>query len=101
MRLAFAVAAHLEAEIMLVDEVLAVGDDSFQKKCKAKIRETARNRRAVLYRSHDMASVREICHSCLLLERGKSVRRGNAEECIQEYERMLARGPENGWPVES
>ena len=90
MRLAFAVAAHLEAEIMLVDEVLAVGDEGFQRKCKAKIRETALAVRTVLFTSHEMDSVRSICHSCLLLDRGKVLRQGGVEECVAEYQRSLA-----------
>jgi lipopolysaccharide transport system ATP-binding protein len=90
MRLAFAVAAHLEAEIMLVDEVLAVGDEAFQRKCKAKIRQTARDGRTVLFTSHDMESVRTICHSCLLLDRGKALKQGDVEECVAEYQRSQA-----------
>jgi len=90
MRLAFAVAAHLEAEIMLVDEVLAVGDEAFQRKCKAKIRETALAGRTVLFTSHDMESVRVICHSCLLLDRGRVLKHGGVEECVTAYQRSLA-----------
>ena len=90
MRLAFAVAAHLEAEIMLVDEVLAVGDEAFQRKCKAKIRETALGGRTVLFTSHDMDSVRNICHSCLLLDRGRVLKQGAVEDCIAEYRRHQA-----------
>jgi lipopolysaccharide transport system ATP-binding protein len=90
MRLAFAVAAHLEAEIMLVDEVLAVGDEAFQRKCKAKIRQTARDGRTVLFTSHDMDSVRTICHSCLLLDRGRAQKQGAVEECVAEYQRLQA-----------
>jgi lipopolysaccharide transport system ATP-binding protein len=88
MRLAFAVAAHLEAEIMLVDEVLAVGDEAFQKKCKEKIRETSLAGRTVLFTSHDMKSVEKICQSCLLLDHGRVVRQGDVRECIREYKRM-------------
>ncbi len=85
MRLAFAVAAHLESEIMLVDEVLAVGDDAFQQKCKAKIRTAALAGRTVLFTSHDMNSILGICQSCLLLDRGQSVHQGNVEECVRRY----------------
>jgi lipopolysaccharide transport system ATP-binding protein len=88
MRLAFAVAAHLEAEIMLVDEVLAVGDEGFQEKCKAKIRETAMNGRTVLFTSHDMDSVRRICHSCLVLDHGRAVHVGEVEESIRIYKKI-------------
>jgi lipopolysaccharide transport system ATP-binding protein len=92
MRLAFAVAAHLDAEIMLVDEVLAVGDEAFQRKCKAKIRQTALSGRTVLFTSHDMISIREVCDSALVLDHGKAVRQGDVAECIKEYERICAAG---------
>ena len=85
MRLAFAVAAHLETEIMLVDEVLAVGDEAFQRKCKSKIRETAVAGRTVLFTSHDMQSIRKICQSCLVLERGQAIEQGGVEACIHAY----------------
>jgi len=88
MRLAFAVAAHLEAEIMLVDEVLAVGDEAFQQKCKAKIRETAMNGRTVLFTSHDMDSIKRICHSCLVLDHGKMVHVGDVDEAIRIYKEI-------------
>ena len=85
MRLAFAVAAHLETEIMLVDEVLAVGDEAFQRKCKKKIRDTALAGRTVLFTSHDMQSIRSICQSCLVLERGHAIEQGSVETCIHAY----------------
>src|SRR5207237_10528160 len=88
MRLAFSVAAHLEAEIMLVDEVLAVGDEAFQAKCKAKIRETALAGRTVLFTSHDMESIKALCQSCLLLDHGKVARQGDVGECVREYKRI-------------
>lgn len=88
MRLAFAVAAHLEGEIMLVDEVLAVGDEAFQQKCKAKIRETALNGRTVLFTSHDMDSIKKICHSCLVLDHGKAVHIGDVDEAIRIYKKI-------------
>ena len=88
MRLAFAVAAHLEAEIMLVDEVLAVGDEGFQEKCKAKIRETALNGRTVLFTSHDMDSIKRICHSCLVLDHGKAAHVGDVGEAIRIYKEI-------------
>ncbi len=88
MRLAFAVAAHLEAEIMLVDEVLAVGDEAFQRKCKAKIRETALSGRTVLFTSHDMDAVRNICHSCLVLDHGRVVHVGDVEQGIRTYKKI-------------
>lgn len=88
MRLAFAVAAHLEAEIMIVKEVLAVGDQAFQEKCKAKTREAALNGRSVLFTGRDMDSIRNICFSCLLLEHGRAVRQGDVEECVRVYNKM-------------
>ena len=88
MRLAFSVTAHLEAEILLIDEVLAVGDAAFQKKCKEKIRERARAGRTVLFTSHDMDAVRMICNSCLVLDRGRVQHAGDIETAVREYERL-------------
>jgi lipopolysaccharide transport system ATP-binding protein len=88
MRLAFSVTAHLEAEILLIDEVLAVGDAAFQKKCKEKIRERARAGRTVLFTSHDMDAVRLICNSCLVLDRGRVLHHGDIESAVREYERL-------------
>jgi lipopolysaccharide transport system ATP-binding protein len=88
MRLAFSVTAHLEAEILLIDEVLAVGDAAFQKKCKEKIRERARAGRTVLFTSHDMDAVRLICNSCLVLDRGRVLHNGEVEAAVREYERL-------------
>ena len=90
LRLAFAVAAHLNSEIMLVDEVLAVGDEAFQKKCKTKIQQIAMGGRTVLFTSHDMQSIRDLCHSCLVLDHGRAVRQGNVEQCIADYERICS-----------
>jgi lipopolysaccharide transport system ATP-binding protein len=70
-RLGFAVAAHLEAEILLIDEVLAVGDAAFQKKCQAKMREIAVDGRTVLFISHDMESVKNLCSRAIWLDRGR------------------------------
>lgn len=72
-RLAFAVAAHLEPEILLIDEVLAVGDVGFQKKCLGKMDEVAKKGRTVLFVSHNMNAVEQLCGSCLLLECGKII----------------------------
>ncbi len=71
MRLAFAVAAHLEPEILMVDEVLAVGDTAFQKKCLGKMQEVAKSGRTVLFVSHNLNAVEELCQSALLLEGGR------------------------------
>jgi len=88
MRLAFSVAAHLEAEIMLVDEVLAVGDTAFQEKCKTKIRAIAQSGRTVLFTSHDMAAVKRLCHACLILDRGRMLHFGETTEGVRRYEQM-------------
>jgi lipopolysaccharide transport system ATP-binding protein len=70
-RLGFAVAAHLEAEILLIDEVLAVGDAAFQKRCLAKMREVAVDGRTVLFISHDMGSVENLCNRAIWLDKGR------------------------------
>jgi lipopolysaccharide transport system ATP-binding protein len=70
-RLGFAVAAHLEAEILLIDEVLAVGDAAFQKRCLAKMREVASGGRTVLFISHDMDSVQKLCNRAIWLDKGR------------------------------
>lgn len=84
-RLAFAVAAHLEPEILVVDEVLAVGDADFQKKCLGKMSEVAGGGRTVLFVSHNMDAVRRICVSGILMSSGQVERRGPVEECIEGY----------------
>jgi lipopolysaccharide transport system ATP-binding protein len=84
-RLAFAVAAHLEPEIMLVDEVLAVGDASFQKKCLGKMGDVASRGRTVLFVSHNLRAVAELCERCLWIEGGRIVRTGSPQEVILPY----------------
>ncbi len=84
-RLAFAVAAHLEPEILIVDEVLAVGDAKFQKKCLGKIGEVARGGRTVLFVSHNMAAVQRLCTTAALLERGRLVYRGSPRTAVGRY----------------
>ena len=85
MRLAFAVAAHLEPEVLLVDEVLAVGDLEFQKKCLGKMEEVTRGGRTVLFVSHNMGAVRRICGRGLWLDGGTLRLAGSAAECIDAY----------------
>jgi len=85
MRLAFAVAAHLEPEILLVDEVLAVGDALFQEKCLGKMEDVAQEGRTVLFVSHNMAAMRSICRQGILLEEGKLSYTGSMVDCIQRY----------------
>ncbi len=85
-RLAFAVAAHLDSEILIVDEVLAVGDAEFQKKCLGKMGEVSRGEgRTVLFVSHQMSSIRSLCNNCVLLQNGKLKTVGKTEDVIQLY----------------
>lgn len=85
MRLAFAVAAHLETEILFVDEVLAVGDVAFQKKCLGRIGEVAKGGRTVVFVSHNMAAVERLCTRGLYLDKGVSVSTGSVREAIGLY----------------
>jgi lipopolysaccharide transport system ATP-binding protein len=84
-RLAFGVAAHLETEVLLVDEVLAVGDAQFQKKCFAKINEIGKDGRTILFVSHNMAAVRSICREAVVLDRGRVVAHGAIDETVDKY----------------
>jgi len=84
-RLAFAVAAHLDPEILVVDEVLAVGDFAFQKKCLGKMRDVARGGRTVLFVSHDMGAINTLCERALLLHAGSVVTTGNTREVVARY----------------
>ncbi len=85
-RLAFAVAAHLEPDILLVDEVLAVGDIAFQKKCLGKMESVARGGRTVLFISHNMGAIRSLCGSTIWLDNGQVVKKGNTSEVVRDYE---------------
>jgi homopolymeric O-antigen transport system ATP-binding protein len=85
LRLAFAVAAHMEPEILLVDEVLAVGDAQFQKKCLGKLGEVAREGRTVLFVSHNMAALGRLCPMAVLLDNGVLALAGNASQVISTY----------------
>jgi lipopolysaccharide transport system ATP-binding protein len=84
-RLAFAVAAHLEPEILVVDEVLAVGDADFQKKCLGKMKDVSGEGRTVLFVSHNMAAVKSLCRSAILLKHGTVVKRGTSDEVVSTY----------------
>ena len=84
-RLAFAVAAHLEPEILLVDEVLAVGDAAFQKKCLGKMGEVSKEGRTVLFVSHNMTVINQLCPRTVLLAEGHVVRDGNTSDVVAEY----------------
>ncbi|MEM7354454.1 MAG: ABC transporter ATP-binding protein [Acidobacteriota bacterium] len=88
-RLAFAVAAHLDPEILLVDEVLAVGDLAFQNKCLKKMKDVSRTGRTVLLVSHNMGAIHRLCSRCLLLDQGHLAMDGPTEEVVRAY---VARG---------
>lgn len=89
MRLAFAVAAHLETDLLLVDEVLAVGDASFQKKCVAKMQDVAGHGRTVLFVSHNLGAITSLCSSAVWLDCGSIRQRGDTRDVVGEY---LAQG---------
>jgi lipopolysaccharide transport system ATP-binding protein len=84
-RLAFAVAAHLEPEVLIVDEVLAVGDAEFQRKCLGRMQAVVHEGRTVLFVSHNMAAVKSLCHRVVLLEAGRVVADGSTDEAIDRY----------------
>ncbi len=88
-RLAFAVAAHLEPEILIIDEVLAVGDIGFQRKCLGRMREVGRSGSTILFVSHNMPAVESLCTRAILLDRGRLVADGAAPELIAEYHRRV------------
>ena len=84
-RLAFAVAAHLDPEILIVDEVLAVGDAEFQKKCLGKMQDVSRGGRTVLFVSHNMPAVARLTHRCILLSEGTMILNRSTAEAVQHY----------------
>ncbi len=96
LRLAFAVAAHLRTEILLIDEVLSVGDASFRKKCIDKMSEVAREGRTVIFVSHNLGAVSRLCGSGMLLNEGKMVFSGSIDETIGYYGRIIAQKEEAG-----
>ncbi|MDI9569821.1 MAG: ABC transporter ATP-binding protein [Pseudomonadota bacterium] len=96
-RLAFAVAAHLEPEILVVDEVLAVGDAEFQKKCLGKMGDVTQEGRTVLFVSHNMGAVSTLCSSAILLNSGRLTRQGTTQQVIDEYERLEALEVRSEW----
>jgi lipopolysaccharide transport system ATP-binding protein len=85
LRLAFAVAAHLEPEILIVDEVLAVGDMSFQRKCLNKMQDVSQQGRTVLFVSHNMPAITRMCGRAILLNQGRVVRDGSPHEVVKAY----------------
>ena len=96
-KLAFSVASHLDSEIMIMDEVLAVGDVNFQTKCLNKMRDAANNEgRTVLYVSHNMNTIRTLCDRCIVLDKGKIIFDGDVEKAINHY---LKNDDDNNFPV--
>jgi lipopolysaccharide transport system ATP-binding protein len=88
-RLAFAVAAHLEPEILIVDEVLAVGDISFQRKCMGRMREVGKSGTTILFVSHNMPAVESLCTRAILMDHGEVAMDGGVHELVQEYHRRV------------
>ena len=100
MRLAFAVAAHLDPEILFVDEVLAVGDAAFQRKCLGKMSDVSREGRTVLFVSHNMAAVQQLCHRAVWLDEGRIRRDGPAKSVVAEYlQAGTGAAMEQTWPT--
>src|SRR6267143_679468 len=99
-RLAFAVAAHLEPEILLVDEVLAVGDINFQKKCLGKMGDVARAGRTVVLVSHQLNQIRRLCQRVVWIDDGSVRQDGPTHEVVSAYESAMSRGDRNGGQAE-
>ena len=100
LRLGFSVAAHLDPEILLVDEVLAVGDAEFRRRCLEKMDQVATGGRTVLFVSHNLAAVRKLCHRGVLLERGRLVADGSPVEAIRAYSELDALEDSSEDPLE-
>ena len=100
LRLAFSVAAHLDPEILLIDEVLAVGDLEFQRKCLGKMEEVSKKEgRTILFVSHNMDSIRKFCPQTILLNEGSMISKGSTEQVIHEYvAKHLQTKTEMNWP---
>lgn len=95
-RLAFSVAAHLEPQILIIDEVLAVGDHEFQQRCLGKMQDVAAKGRTVLFVSHNMAAVRRLCNKAIRLERGQLIDSGPANEQVDAYTREVTQRAKSG-----
>jgi lipopolysaccharide transport system ATP-binding protein len=89
LRLAFSVAAHLDPDILIADEVLAVGDHQFQQKCLGKMREVSENGRTVIFVSHDMHAIKSLCSTGVLLKSGQLWKKGPVDDVMEEYARSL------------
>jgi lipopolysaccharide transport system ATP-binding protein len=100
-RLAFAVAAHLEPEVLIVDEVLAVGDAAFQKRCLGKMQEVSSSGRTVLFVSHNMAAVAELTRRAILMDGGRVAGAGDPAEMIERYLKLqTSQSGERTWPAD-
>jgi lipopolysaccharide transport system ATP-binding protein len=99
-RLAFAVAAHLEPEILLVDEVLAVGDINFQKKCLGKMGDVARAGRTVVLVSHQLNQIRRLCHRVVWIDGGSICQSGATHDVVSAYESAMTHSGQDGHPQE-
>jgi lipopolysaccharide transport system ATP-binding protein len=91
-RLAFATAVQTDPDILLVDEVLAVGDEAFQRKCGEKIEEIRRQGKTIIIVSHALGTVQELCERCMLLKSGRILASGETEKVVEEYLRISAAG---------
>ena len=91
-RLGFAIAAQLEPEVLLVDEVLAVGDAEFQTRCLRRIQELRRNGVTIVFISHDLGTVESLCHRAVLLQKGRIAAEGPARDVVTQYQRMTTEG---------
>ena len=89
MRLGFSVAMHVQPDVLLLDEVLAVGDEAFQQKCYGKISEYKKSGGTIVFVSHDQTAVARVCDRALMLERGRVVETGPADEVVRLYHRRL------------
>lgn len=93
-RLAFAVAAHLEPEVLIVDEVLAVGDAAFQKKCLGKMKDVAAHGKTILFVSHNMGAVQSLCTRGILIGNGEKIYDGSSEEAVRQYLGTISKSSE-------
>jgi len=95
-RLAFAVAAHLEPEVLLLDEVLAVGDLAFQKKCLGRMQDVASSDRTVLFVSHNLGAIRQMCQRVLWIDQGRLIADGSPHDIVQKYQNQIRQNPVDG-----
>ncbi|HZY78376.1 MAG TPA: polysaccharide ABC transporter ATP-binding protein [Cyclobacteriaceae bacterium] len=101
LRLAFAVSAFLEPEILVIDEVLAVGDAEFQKKCLGKMEDVTKSGRTILFVSHNMAAVENLCSKAILLDNGKLVMESDVPTVLRKYQQQFAQNMSNSFTMTS